>query len=385
MRGAKRPAVLVGIPTYKHVPSLSYIAGISTIVDAGMSGILATVSGKIDMYITMARNELCEYAIEMKRKKLATHLFQMDDDMVIPNGTIQQLLEREVGVVGGAYWGKNLRPIAYNLLPPGSGAALNWWSVIPRAGLRKADGLGAGCLLTEIGVLEQMHNRYGDKRWFQNADSDQYLGEDVFFFRRLKEMGIPAYIDCDAVCGHIAPVVVDRGLVEANIRNSIENVVLARQQHFEKIRAAAIKKGVKCKEGCSHCCKKQSFTVDIIDGIVALWHLQQQKRWTPAMRRRLLASDRGDGICCPFLERDSCSLYPNWPACCAVYFGFNPPRCANEGTLMTSNDPQHATMAKTLIDQLNPPMGLYKLSGAVLTASAMLEGETLPQVWKVKQ
>jgi Fe-S-cluster containining protein len=382
MKKVQKPKVLIGIPTYKNVSSLSYMAGISTIVNAGSEGILATVSGKVDMYITTARNELCEYAIDLYQRKLATHLFQMDDDMVVPSGAITKLLSHNVEVVSGAYWGKDLHPIVYDFLPKDDTfGAIRSWSAIPLHGLRKADGLGGGCLLTDIRVLKKMQDHYSDKRWFQNYDGDRYLGEDVFFFQRLKDMGIPAYIDCDTVCGHVGPIVIDRGVIEASLRNNIENVVLVRRRLFSNLTSETQKKQVRCHQGCSYCCKNNSFLVDIVDGIVALHHLKSQGYWCEALQKKLLLVDQASQDICPFLQYNSCLLYPDHPMCCMTHFGFDPPQCGNEGIRMSLEDPEHAKVAKMLLDQLNPQKYLYRLSGAILAANALLEGESCPNIW----
>ena len=65
-----------------------------------------------------------------------------------------------------------------------------------------------------------MRDQFQDEVWFNtdhrpNKDGrSTFFGEDVFFFDRLKKMGIPAYLDCDVQCEHFGGGMIGRETFE---------------------------------------------------------------------------------------------------------------------------------------------------------------------------
>lgn len=213
--------LLLGIPTYKSVSADAFAYQMAMLLDGVNSGLVKHLLMESNLYVTMARNMMCNTAIELWKKGEITHLLMIDDDMLLPRGAVTKLVERNLPVVGGAYYRKDLVPISYTIDP------FAFHDTIPGNGLFSTDGTGGGCLLIECSVLEQMAQKYGDNWWFQNTivksfespHQEIYLGEDVFFFRRLKEMGVPVAIDCDVQCGHIGVSIADRAMFE--IKNGL--------------------------------------------------------------------------------------------------------------------------------------------------------------------
>jgi hypothetical protein len=212
--------ILLGIPTYKFLTAFAFGHMMGTLLDGVNSGLIRRLEIEADMYVTMARNQMCATALDLFGKGEITHLLMIDDDMIIPNGAIAKLASTDLDVVGGAYYTRDLRPVAYMFEPFG------FLKDIPKEGIIPIGGTGAGFLLISCKILMRMKEHYGNEWWFQNSvevDSGQekYLGEDVFFFRRLREMGIQAYLDCDIQCGHIGLSVVDRTAYEMH-RQSVK-------------------------------------------------------------------------------------------------------------------------------------------------------------------
>lgn len=205
--------VMLSIPTYRSVSSMAFASAVATIADSINTGCLAKIVVNADMYVTMARNKACDSVLRAADTGI-THLWMIDDDMVVPPGALAALLARDLPVVGAAYYTKDLRPVAYTLEP------FAFLQDVPAAGLLSVEGLGAGCLLVTVDVIRRMREHFRDDYWWQNQvirvnGEPAYLGEDVFFFHRLKEMGIAAYMDCDVQCGHVGQAVADRGQFEA--------------------------------------------------------------------------------------------------------------------------------------------------------------------------
>jgi hypothetical protein len=90
---------------------------------------------------------------------------------------------------------------------------------IPDEGLVRVGGVGFGCFLMEIKILEDMYQEFGTNQWFQTPpnmpglDYPGEVGEDVFFCQRLGEMGVPVFVDCGADCGHVRYFDINRNLI----------------------------------------------------------------------------------------------------------------------------------------------------------------------------
>ena len=213
--------ILLGIPTYKSVSADAFSYQMAFLLDAVNSGFVKHLVMEANMYVTMARNMMCRTAVELWKKGEISHLLMIDDDMLIPRGGVQKLIGRDLPVTGGAYYRRDLVPISYSLDP------FQFHAAIPGEGLFMTDGTGCGCLLVECKVLEEMAQKFGDEWWFQNTivkdfknpAQEIYLGEDVFFFRRLREMGVKTFLDCDVQCGHLSVSVADRTMFE--IKNGL--------------------------------------------------------------------------------------------------------------------------------------------------------------------
>lgn len=194
--------VLLGIPTYKTVSSVAFAHQMAILTEGITSGLVKRLEIEVDLYVTLARNKICRKALEQWEEGNISHVLFLDDDVLMPSGGIVQLLSRKLPIVGGLYFSKDLQPLAYNL------SSGNFVDSVPNEGLLKVEGTGGGCLLIECSVLQKMKEEFKDNWWFQNTielnskGEEKYLGEDVFFFRRLKKIGIPLYIDCNVQCEH---------------------------------------------------------------------------------------------------------------------------------------------------------------------------------------
>jgi hypothetical protein len=188
----------------------------STLLDGINCGLVKNLSIEADMYVTIARNNLCLAALDLQKKDGITHLLMIDDDMVIPEGSIEKLASNDLPIVGGAYYtrgGDSIKPVAYNLDP------FEMLDYVPDSGVIPVDGTGGGFLLISCDLLGAMRDRYKDPWWFQNSTmiengKEKYIGEDVFLFKRLKEMGIQAYLDCNVQLGHAGTAISDRKVFE---------------------------------------------------------------------------------------------------------------------------------------------------------------------------
>ena len=200
---------MIGLATYKTVPALSVANLLRTTVETVGAGLVAGFNVQTDMYIVMARNNITLAAIEAYEAGHITHLWWLDDDIIVPTGALEKLMAHDVPAVGAVYYTNALKPVAYDIEP------FRFLESVPASGLHPVGGLGMGCTLIDCQVLIEMRKHFGDSVWFAtsthfNADKTPlFYGEDVWFFKRLQEMGYQTHIDCDITCGHVHYSVID--------------------------------------------------------------------------------------------------------------------------------------------------------------------------------
>lgn len=187
------PKVAICVPTFRLVePEVLFRVMNVVLHSQSIIGAVWHVKG---MYIDAARNHFCQQAIEQK----ATHMFFVDDDMMLPADVITKLLMHNVGIVGAQYFRK---------FPPHDTVAGDWIEsdntgkiyppqTLPK-GLLKIHVLGMGATLIETRLLVAMKEQFGDEHWFRS----DVMGEDLHFCERLLKMGEDVWLDCDTVCEH---------------------------------------------------------------------------------------------------------------------------------------------------------------------------------------
>jgi len=150
-------------------------------------------------------------------------LLLVDQDAVLHPGTLLRLLSWDVPVVGALAFGR------HQPFPPvvmrdrirladgrvGLGVQLQemrqWLSShngllasgavllepAPTDALTRVTATGCHCMLVRRDVLERM-----PRPWFE-CEPGEAFGEDLFFCRRLEQMGVPVYVDRSCMAGHL--------------------------------------------------------------------------------------------------------------------------------------------------------------------------------------
>lgn len=205
--------VFIGIPTYRLVrpEALGHI--ISLITYSIGKDLLGGIKILANGYIAQSRNTIVKETLEAYKLGECTHLLFLDDDMIIPANGLEMLLSHNLPVVGGLYYNyinDKIKPLAYDLDP------FRLLESAPSRGLIEVDGIGLGFTLIDCSVLMRMKDAYQDEYWFQTSVIEENkikseAGEDVFFFKRLKTLGIPAYVDCGISLQHLASCAMERG------------------------------------------------------------------------------------------------------------------------------------------------------------------------------
>jgi hypothetical protein len=214
--------ILLAMPTYKQVDSMCVQPQWDTLADLIRSGMHGGHVAPHGAYVTTQRNSICTVALEMYAREELTHVWFVDDDMIIPDGSVAKLAAHDSPVVGGLYFTKRLQPMAYRL------PTFEMLHDVPRSGVLQIDGTGAGCLLVSCALLLAMHKTFDDGRWFDHnvLDSDgnalpdrgkgTWQGEDVWFFRRVRSMGVQPLLDLDVKCKHVGSGFIDEDVFDAH-------------------------------------------------------------------------------------------------------------------------------------------------------------------------
>lgn len=190
------PKITMLMPSYGKVEPETMISAL--VMSLNAPDLLCAIRNKNLMYVDRARNELVKESLDDE----STHFLWLDSDMLWPPDMIRRLVEHNKPVVGANYFTKMTAQMV-----PGNfadGHKIARLTELP-VGLVPCDCLGMGACLIEKDVFLKMREHYKDERWFRCGDDNDFFGEDNWFFYRLKQMGIPVYLDGDLNCGHLSP------------------------------------------------------------------------------------------------------------------------------------------------------------------------------------
>lgn len=145
-------------------------------------------------------------------------LLLVNDDNILPSDALYRLLDHDVDVVSGLYFGRHMpfEPILFDdwtwehnpsnsMIEP---ALQRWWHrhlmVTGEQGLVRAAAVGDGCLLIRRRVIEGLT----DPWWEYGETFTDVCDHDVVFCRKVTEAGFGLYCDLDLLIGHMTPVTV---------------------------------------------------------------------------------------------------------------------------------------------------------------------------------
>lgn len=145
--------------------------------------------------VASARRALVSAALEAD----ATHILWLDGDIVVDAGDVLHLLgHRDLRVVSGLYRKRAIPypPVVLDISDDGKFRAKYNFDPL---GLTQIGGAGMGLVVVETDVYREMSKHFGDDHWYV---FDPEMGEDLYFYKRLWEMGIPVWLDSVCRGGH---------------------------------------------------------------------------------------------------------------------------------------------------------------------------------------
>lgn len=214
-------SIHVAVPTYGNSPAICQLSFGSFIGNGVAMGLVQNI-GEVDgAYIDRSRNDLVRQALTNG----STHVMFVDQDMIIPEGALQRLVDQRAPYVAGIYFGKDdfFTPVAFHLdpfrriyeledcpstkskakLPKG---VLDCVCGVKKNHVHSVGGAGMGCTLISTKLFKQVDAHFKDERWFSSKDT----GEDIHFALRCKEIGVDRLLDGFVQCGHVRNQIVTR-------------------------------------------------------------------------------------------------------------------------------------------------------------------------------
>ena len=174
-------------------------------------------------YVHRNRNNLLVRAL----KGDSTLLMFFDTDIHFPGDGIQTLISRQKPIIGGAY---NLKKLPVNGQTTTTVKALerdlqgrphDEW-VMDKTKPFECRALPTGFMLIELDALRDLERRglapefggdragspdKGPRNWFDFANYNGFVGEDVYFCDFVRNHGVPIWCDPTIRLGHIGPTV----------------------------------------------------------------------------------------------------------------------------------------------------------------------------------
>jgi hypothetical protein len=133
--------------------------------------------------------------VKLAQEWSATHILWLDSDTSFPFYTAFKLLSHNQAIVAGNYSTRVLpyKTVAYKKQGDWESYLRHGTEIEPVKELIEVEGVGMGCMLTDIAVFDAV-----GKPWFNisyDERTDDYLGEDMDFCLRARERGYKVYID----------------------------------------------------------------------------------------------------------------------------------------------------------------------------------------------
>lgn len=149
-----------------------------------------------------SRNLIIQQAIDNE----CTHIFFLDDDVVIPPDTLMKLLADDKDIVSGLYLMRNHphNPIAFDTCNEDGRCNYIDLNKYPGQNLVEIKAAGLGCLLVKTDVFRNM-----EKPWVRLGELELDMWcDDIGMFKRIREAGFKAYLDTTVLIGHQASMTI---------------------------------------------------------------------------------------------------------------------------------------------------------------------------------
>jgi hypothetical protein len=199
--------VLICIPTHEMVPALFMydLAAMYGEMIARLENVEVGIKMVQGTYVHSARMQLAMEAC----MEDADWILWMDTDHRFPKDAFFRLIEHEVPVVGINYSTRGIpaRYVAIKQIGDDENIGCKVETTEESTGLEPVEAMGFGLLLMHTDVLYSLPSPKESPWFFFDwlPKRGQQIGEDVWFFRKVKEAGWKVFVDHDLSkeCTHI--------------------------------------------------------------------------------------------------------------------------------------------------------------------------------------
>lgn len=141
---------------------------------------------------TMQRQTLAKDVIECG----ADWCLWLDTDMRFPKETLHRLLSHGQPFVAANYSTRRMppRPTAVKAMGD-DGQMIHCYTTPDSTGLESVYAVGLGCALVEVSAMKRLADPLFQTPW--STSSSAFIGEDVFFCRKLADAGVDILVDHD--------------------------------------------------------------------------------------------------------------------------------------------------------------------------------------------
>lgn len=159
-------------------------------------------------------------------------LLWVDSDVVLNisifNSLINSIDEEERPIVSGVYYisynrnGTMMNPVPAVFLD--KGYKVEPIEPLPDFGMIQADSAGMGLVIMHRSIINQIRSKYDS--FFDITVGEKHIGEDISFFRKVKDVGIPLYVNVEATAKHMKTFSFDKNyynLIKNRQALSVEN------------------------------------------------------------------------------------------------------------------------------------------------------------------
>lgn len=143
-------------------------------------------------------HKLRNTALDNARELKADYLMFIDSDLTFPEHSIQVLINDNFDIVGGMYHMKELPLINTIKMLDENGNKLSGKVKIPSEPF-KCYAIPTGFMLIKLDAIKSLKNPFQ----FDVNDDGSYVGEDIYFCRKAKEIGLDIWCDPRIEIGHI--------------------------------------------------------------------------------------------------------------------------------------------------------------------------------------
>jgi hypothetical protein len=148
-----------------------------------------------------ARNTIIQNALDHN----CTHVLLVDDDHAFRSNALSMLLEHDVDIVSGLYFGRAYphRPLIFDVAEENGACAYAVLNGDERR-LKPIVAAGFGFCLMKMDIFSKL-----EKPWVRlgELDPEQWC-DDIGFFKRVRQAGIQAFCDMECRIGHIGSMII---------------------------------------------------------------------------------------------------------------------------------------------------------------------------------